>query len=95
MLPVRRLVLDVLKPHEPPLPEFTTQLSDAESVEGVSASLLEHDKEVQNVEVTLSGEALTYESIEEAVEALGGTVHSVDQVACGELAADGRPSEDD
>ncbi|WP_225336574.1 DUF211 domain-containing protein [Halomicrobium urmianum] len=94
MLPVRRLVLDVLKPHEPPLPEFTTQISDAESVAGVSASLIEHDTEVQNVELTLTGESLTYESIEEQVEELGATVHSVDLVACGEAAADSRPPRD-
>ncbi len=95
MLPVRRLVLDVLKPHEPPLPEFTGQASDAESVAGVSASLIEHDKEVQNVELTLTRESLSYGSIEETVEELGASVHSVDQVACGEATADSRTPRDE
>jgi hypothetical protein len=84
MAPVRRLVLDVLKPHDPPLVDFTGHVADVDGVDGVSTSLIELDREVQNVEVTLEGDALDVASIEATVEQLGGTVHSVDQVACGE-----------
>ncbi|MCY4730680.1 DUF211 domain-containing protein [Natronomonas gomsonensis] len=81
---VRRLVIDVLKPHEPSLLEFTTQLADIESVEGVTSSLIELDQEVQNIKLTFEGEDVSFETIEEHIETLGGTVHSIDQVACGE-----------
>jgi hypothetical protein len=84
MTAVRRLVIDVLKPHDPPLLEFTKQVATIEGVEGVSSSLIERDKEVQNVKLTFEGEALDFEAITEKVEELSGTVHSVDQVACGE-----------
>jgi len=84
MATVRRLVLDVLKPHDPPLVDFTDRVAELDGVVGVSTSLIELDREVQNVEVTIEGDALDVASIEETVEQLGGTVHSVDQVACGE-----------
>jgi hypothetical protein len=85
---VRRLAIDVLKPHDPPLLDFTKQVADIETVEGVSSSLIELDQEVQNVKLTFEGEALDFERIREQIEGLGGTVHSVDQVACGEYIVD-------
>ncbi len=87
---VRRLVIDVLKPHDPPLPEFSQHVSETDSVEGVSASLIELDKEVQNVKLTFEGEALDYDAIEAKIEELSGTIHSVDQVACGEYIVEDR-----
>jgi hypothetical protein len=92
MTAVRRLVIDVLKPHDPPLVEFTSQVSDVESVEGVTASLIELDQEVQNVKLTFEGSGLEFDAIEETVERLGATVHSVDQVACGERVVEDRPT---
>ncbi|MBX0324680.1 DUF211 domain-containing protein [Halomicroarcula sp. F13] len=92
MAPVRRLVVDVLKPHDPPLLEFTDRISDTESVGGATTSLIELDQEVQNVKVTVEGDALDVSAIESTIEELGGTVHSVDQVACGEYVVDDRPT---
>ena len=84
MAAVRRLVIDVLKPHDPPLLVFTDQLAEIESVEGVTSSLIELDQEVQNIKLTFESEDLDFEAIEETIENLGGSVHSVDQVACGD-----------
>lgn len=84
MASVRRLVVDVLKPHDPPLLGFTDQVAQTESVDGVTASLIELDQEVQNVKLTFEGEDVDFDAIEAAIENLGGSVHSVDQVACGE-----------
>jgi hypothetical protein len=95
MAPVRRLVVDVLKPHTPPLLEFTRRVGEIDSVEGVSASLIELDNEVQNLKLTFEGEDLDFESIEETVERLGGTIHSVDQVACGERIVEDRRTPQD
>jgi hypothetical protein len=86
MTRVRRLVLDVLKPHDPPLVEFTRQVGETESVESVTASLLERDKEVQNIELAFEGADLDAGAIEAGIEGLGASVHSVDRVACGEPA---------
>ncbi|MEF8843779.1 MAG: DUF211 domain-containing protein [Haloarculaceae archaeon] len=92
MATVRRLVVDVLKPHDPPLVEFTRQVSEVDCVGGVTATLIELDQEVQNVKLTFEGESLDPETIEERIEELGATVHSVDQVACGEYAVEDRPT---
>ncbi|MFB6151709.1 MAG: DUF211 domain-containing protein [Haloarculaceae archaeon] len=95
MTAVRRLVVDVLKPHDPPLVEFTRRVSEVESVEGVTASLIELDQEVQNAKFTFEGADLDYGAIEERVETLGGSVHSIDQVACGDVVVEDRPTPQD
>ncbi|WP_435346726.1 DUF211 domain-containing protein [Haloarchaeobius sp. HRN-SO-5] len=95
MAPVRRLVIDVLKPHEPPLVTFTQQLTDVDGIDGVTASLLELDQQVQNVKLTFEGASLEYETIREEVESLGATVHSVDEVACGETIVEDRRTPQD
>ena len=84
MSQIRRLVLDVLKPYEPELPEFTRRVAETESVEALTTSLLETDRKVQNVKLSLEGTNLDVEAIEQQVETQGGSVHSIDEVACGE-----------
>jgi hypothetical protein len=81
---VRRLVLDVLKPHEPDAIVVATAIADHDGVDGVNVTLLETDREVQNLTLTIEGEAIDAAAIEETVDELGGTVHSIDQVVCGD-----------
>jgi len=83
---VWRIVLDVLKPHEPSLPEFAKRLGGMEGVEGVDVALLEIDKETETLKVTVDGD-LEYEEIKSEIEEWGGVVHSVDEVVVG----DGKP----
>ncbi|MFB6308524.1 MAG: DUF211 domain-containing protein [Haloarculaceae archaeon] len=92
MATVRRIVVDVLKPHEPSLIAFTEAVADTDSVTGVTASLIELDQEVQNVKLTVEGDGVDHTLVEETIEDLGGTVHSVDQVACGEHVVEDRPT---
>ncbi|MDS0293026.1 DUF211 domain-containing protein [Halogeometricum luteum] len=95
MAPVRRLVLDVLKPHDPPLVEFTERVADLDAVEGATSSLVELDREVQNAKLTVEGSALDLPTLEDRVESLGGTVHSVDQVSCGDRVVEDRETPQD
>jgi len=83
MATIRRLVLDVLKPHEPKMVPFTEELSDSEDVTGVTAKLVEIEENVRTIRVTLEGDALDLESIEARITDLGGSVHSVDEVSVG------------
>ena len=92
MAPVRRVVLDVLKPHEPSIVEFAQRVTATDGVAGVTASLVELDREVQNVKLTCEGEDLDFAALEARIEGLGGTVHSVDEVACGEVVVEDRPT---
>jgi hypothetical protein len=88
MAPVRRIVLDVLKPHDPELLEFSQSVAGVEGVEAVDVSLIELDKQVQNVKLVAEGEDVDYEALRTAVEDLGATIHSIDEVACGEYLVD-------
>ena len=92
---VRRLVVDVLKPHDPPLVEFATQVADLDTVDGATVSLIELDQEVQNVKLTVEGEALDVDAVTTTVEELGGSIHSTDQVACGEYIVEDRQTPQD
>jgi len=82
---LRRLVLDVLKPHSPTLPEFTMELSSIPGVDGVDVTLIEIDKDTETLKVTIEGE-LDYGTVRSAIEDRGGVVHSVDEVVAGVVA---------
>jgi len=84
MPPVLRLVLDVLKPHDPDIVTLARHVADAESVSGVNATLVETDREVQNIKLTVEGEDLHPAAVEDLAEDLGATVHSIDEVVCGD-----------
>lgn len=79
---LRRLVLDVLKPHSPTLPDFAERLSSMPGVEGVNVTLIEIDKDTETLKVTIDGE-LDYAAIRSAIEEWGGVIHSVDEVMAG------------
>ncbi|RLF90483.1 hypothetical protein DRN46_03410 [Thermococci archaeon] len=80
---IRRLVLDVLKPHEPILTELAKEISKMPGVEGVNISLIELDKDTENIKITIEGRDLNYEEIKSKIEQCGGRIHSIDVVAAG------------
>lgn len=80
---IRRLVLDVLKPHNPSIVELAGVLGDVEGVDGVNLSLYEMDQKTENVKITLEGMDLDYELIRQEIENMGAVVHSVDEIAAG------------
>ena len=84
MAPIRRVVLDVLKPHEPPLTDIATRLAAIDGVLGTNATLVEIDRKVTNVKLTIEGNDVDYEAVKQTIEQEGGSIHSVDEVACGE-----------
>ncbi|SHG94690.1 DUF211 domain-containing protein [Halobaculum gomorrense] len=84
MATVRKVVVDVLKPHAPPLVEFTERVSETAGVDSASSRLIELDRDVQNIEVTVEGVDVDYGAVVDAVEGIGATVHSVDEVVCGD-----------
>ncbi|MFB6242130.1 MAG: DUF211 domain-containing protein [Candidatus Nanosalina sp.] len=83
MSEIQRLVLDVLKPHDPKIVDFTTRLAELEGVEGVNTALIEVDEKVRNLKVTLEGE-IDEDRVRERIEEMGGSVHSIDEVAAGD-----------
>jgi hypothetical protein len=79
-----RVVLDVLKPHSPSLPEFATNLCSISGVKGANVTLIEIDKETETLRVTVEGN-LDYSRIRSAIEEWGGVIHSVDEVSAGDI----------
>ncbi|MCU4717802.1 DUF211 domain-containing protein [Halapricum hydrolyticum] len=95
MSALRRLVLDLLKPNEVETVQFARRLADIEGVDGANVSLLESDKDVQNLKITIEGESIDDEAVATEVEALGGTIHSVDEVVCGDRLVEESPTHQD
>lgn len=83
MTELKRLVLDVLKPHKPSLVELTQRLSALKGIDGVNCSLDEVDQETETVKVTIEGTSIAYDSVEAILRELGAVIHSVDEVAAG------------
>ncbi|MDS0477681.1 DUF211 domain-containing protein [Natrinema sp. 1APR25-10V2] len=94
-LPIRRLVLDVMKPHEPDVLEFAAIVGDCEGVAGINVALIETDRDVQNLKVTLEGDDIAAAAVEDAIIDLGGTVHSIDGVVRGERLVEERDTPQD
>ena len=82
---IRRLVLDVLKPHEPTIIEFASQLSELGGVEAVNISIYEIDSRVENAKITIEGDNINYEIVDHVIQENGGTVHSIDEVVAGKM----------
>jgi hypothetical protein len=80
---IKRLVLDVLKPHEPSIIELATELGRLNGVHGVNISLYEVDQQTENVKITIEGSDLDFEKIKEITEEHGGVIHSIDEVVAG------------
>ena len=80
---IRRLVLDVLKPHKPSVVELSEALSHLEGVEGVNIIIYEIDQQVENAKVIIAGNPINFDEIKKKLEEMGSTIHSVDEVAAG------------
>jgi len=80
---LRRLVLDVLKPHEPGNIVLALKLSELENVDGVNLSLYEIDQTTENIKITIVGNDMNFEKIRKVIEDLGGVIHSIDEIVAG------------
>ena len=83
---IKRIVLDILKPHEPALPDLASTLANmpAETgVVGVNITLLEIDAKTESVKITIEGQDLDYDLLREKLREMNCAIHSVDQVIAG------------
>ena len=80
---IRRLVIDVLKPHEPSVLEYADKVTAVPGVDGVFINVVEIDEQTESIEIAVEGKDLDYERIKGVIEELGGSVHSIDRVYAG------------
>lgn len=80
---VIRLVLDVLKLHEPSIVSFAIALEHLDGVTAVNCTLVEIDAKTENLKVIIEGTNMDFNLISETVNDLHGSIHSIDQVISG------------
>jgi hypothetical protein len=88
---IKRLVLDVLKPHEPSVLELAITLSNLKGVSGVNVDVQEIDRKTETVKVTIEGTDIQFEDIRRVIKEAGGALHSIDQVSAGKKLVETAP----
>lgn len=80
MLLIKRIVLDVLKPHHPNSIEFSSAIAEKSPGTRVELTVAEVDEKTETVVIVIEGKNLDYDTITAAVENMGGSIHSIDKV---------------
>lgn len=80
MTKTRKLVLDVLKPHQPNALDFSSTLADLGADYHVKLTVTEVDKITESTIVTIEGADINFENIKTAIEKMGASIHSIDEV---------------
>lgn len=79
MVLVKRLVLDILKPHHPNSLEFSRLLAE-QGCQRVKLTVLEMDDKTETLQVEISGDSLDFDRIKAAIDDFGASLHSIDEV---------------
>lgn len=83
MTDIKRIVLDVLKPHNPSIVELSRRLAGLHGVTGVNCTVDEVDQETESLKITVEGTNVDYAKVEAIIRELGGVIHSIDSVSAG------------
>lgn len=80
---LRRIILDVLKPHVPTIMDVANEISKIKSVEGVNIHTYNRETKVESVRITVEGRNLDFKKINKVLEKMGASIQSVDVVYAG------------
>lgn len=80
MVFVKKLVLDVLKPHQPNALEFCEAIASAGNDYRVHLTVLEVDEKTETLQITVEGNAIDSATLLARINELGGSLHSIDEV---------------
>ena len=80
MAVIRRIILDVLKPHQPGVVEFSGDLAEALHGCRVRLRVEERDEQTESVTVEVTGPAVDIKAVTAKINEMGGSVHSIDEV---------------
>ncbi|MEA1889341.1 MAG: DUF211 domain-containing protein [Pseudomonadota bacterium] len=81
MTSVKRLVLDVLKPHHPNTLEFARAIAASGEGYQVDIHVLEVDEQTETLQVMIEGNSLDFELISGVINENGASLHSIDEVS--------------
>jgi hypothetical protein len=77
---IRKLVLDVVKPHEPDIVEVADAISKLDGVKRVEVEVRDYDSNIERLKLIVEGDDLDEDDIMELIKYYGGNVASVDGV---------------
>ena len=80
MLAVKRIILDVLKPHQPNALEFCKVIAKAGFDYRVRLTVLEVDEKTETLQLEVTGSDIDLEVIQSSISDIGGSLHSIDEV---------------
>ena len=80
MVSVKKIVLDVLKPHQPNALEFSQAIAKAGVDYCVHLTVLEMDENTETIEIRIEGNSIDFDAIQSTINAMGGSLHSIDEV---------------
>ncbi len=77
---LRRLVLDVLKPHQPDSVAFCRRVAALGTGYRVTLTVTEVDERTETIRLVVEGEDLDFHALQQAIGEMGASLHSVDEV---------------
>ncbi len=77
---VKKLVLDVVKTHEPDIIEVADAISRLEGVRKVEIEVRDYDTNIERLKLVVEGNDLDEDDITELIKYYGGNVASIDGV---------------
>ena len=80
MVHIKRVVLDVLKPHNPNALDFTTAIAEKVPDCRIKLTVTAMDEKTETVLLMIEGEQIQFNVISEVIGSLGGSIHSIDEV---------------
>lgn len=81
--PVKIVVLDVLKPHDPNILELGKLLCSETSVLDANITVYAVDEKTESTKVTLGGKDINFDRVKDIIENHGAVIHSIDKVVVG------------
>ncbi len=82
--PLRRVVLDILKPIKgPSIVNVARIVGGLDGVDGVNITVKEIDVDTITLSITIEGTDIDFDEVERKLEELGCVIHSIDQVVAG------------
>lgn len=83
MTAVKKVVLDVLKPHRPDAIAFAKAVAALGEDYYVKLVVLEMDENTETLLLEICAEAIDFEAVQTVIQDLGGSLHSIDEVEVG------------
>ena len=80
MVMIKKMLLDVLKPHEPGIFKVASDIAGLGNTYCVKVSVVELDKQTETIKIEVTGDTLDFELIAATLKGMGASLHSVDEV---------------